>query len=72
MEETAERLKSDDSSLDRNTNLNSFLRVPHGVFESVRSTFLTLLTEQFEANDAVMLMLLRLRCLDPEEDTAFH
>jgi len=53
------------------TYLNSFLRVPHGVFESVRFAFLTLLAEQFEVNDAVV-MRMRLRRLDPKEDSTLH
>jgi len=39
---------------------------------TVRFALLTLLTEQFEAHDAVLLMRLRLRRLDPESDSTFH
>jgi len=59
----------------RHANLNSFLRVPHGVFKSVWFAFLTLLSKQFEANDAMMFVLMRLRALrrlDPEDDSTLH
>jgi len=55
------------------TNLDGFLRVPHGVFKvDVRFALLTLLTEEFEANDAVVLMRPHLRWLDPERHSTFH
>ena len=38
----------------------------------VRLALLALLTEQFEADDAVLLLRLRLRRLDPECDSTFH
>jgi len=53
-------------------NLNSFLRIPHGMLKSVRFALLTLLAEQLEPNDAMLLVLMILWCLDPKDDATLH